>query len=63
MVEKGVHYLSVFKRVQEKAMGRMIKEKYPYSKICVFRSMDSLSDQQDNLKEKEKKKKDRIKIF
>lgn len=38
------------------------KEKYPYSKICVFRSMDSLSDQQDNLKEKEKKK-DRIKIF
>lgn len=47
--------VSVFKRVQEKAMGK-IKEKFPCSKIHVFRSMDSLSDQQDNLKEKKKDK-------
>lgn len=51
---------SLSQREQEKTIGRMIKEKFPDSKTYVFRRMDSLSEQQDNLK---KKKKDRIKMF
>lgn len=50
----------VLKRIQEKTNGRMIKEKFPDPKIRVFRRIGSLSDQQDYLKFK-RKKKDRIK--